>query len=240
VFESFHSARRRTGQRAVPWILGGVGVHAALVLAAWISSLWDVERLEMPRGRIRLAGAIGAAPPPPPPPATAAPADAPIVPKKKRVTERVQPVPPAQVQPEPPAVEPPAVEPPAVEPAPADAELMGPGTGTFGDGRPSELIVRDSKASGPVPLGRYDKLEIDAPDEASRGLSGSIVLVLEIDVHGKVLRVELSEGMDTALDMQAMQLALKFRFRPARDDDGTPIPSRVSWTFRVHAQPKTS
>jgi TonB family protein len=238
VFESFHSARRRTGRRAVPWIAGGVIVHAAIVLAAWIASLWAIEKLDMPRGRIRIAGAIGA-PPPPPPPAAVAPSVEKVAPKKTRVTERVQPVEPEQVQPEPPA-EPPAVEPPPVEPVSTDADLVGAGAEGQGDGLASEVLVRDSLATGPEPLGRYDKLVIDAPDERSEGLHGAIVLLLDIDAHGKVLRAELSEGMGAALDMQAMQLSLKFRFKPARDDDGTPIPSRVRWVFHVHPQPKTS
>src|SRR5262245_9244989 len=193
----------------------------------------------MPRGRIRLAGAIGAPAPPPAPPAVV-PSVEKVAPKKKRVTERVQPVKPEQVQPDPPPVEPPPVEPPPVEPAPADPDLVGAGAGGLGDGVADELLVRASLAAGPEPLGRYDTLVIDAPDRDTEGLYGSIILLLDIDANGKVQRVELAEGMGASLDMQAMQLSLKFRFKPARDDDGEPIPSRVRWVFYVHPQPKTS
>jgi TonB family protein len=232
VFESFQRARRRIALPRAAWIAGVAAAHAAFFLAAWVMSVWDVEKLDMPRGRIRVgtvvvpstlpAAALEGAKPRTEP--------APVKPRRHRVPVPVQPV----------ALPPPPPEP--VEEQTGDA-----GTAeepTFGGGEagdlPTEVIIeRASMASAPSPLGRYDKLVIESTDPDSQGLRGSIVLVLEIDAHGKVERVVLSAGMADDLDAQAMQLALRFRFRPARDDAGSPIPSRVSWTFNVIPQPKT-
>ena len=44
-----------------------LGFSDAVIGAMWISSLWDVERLELPRARIRIATIVTTPPPPPPP-----------------------------------------------------------------------------------------------------------------------------------------------------------------------------
>jgi TonB family protein len=65
------------------------------------------------------------------------------------------------------------------------------------------------------------------------GISGTILLILRIDLQGKVVGVALKSGVGFGLDEQAVALARTFRFRPAKASSGQPIPAAVQWSFHV-------
>src|SRR6185295_9809912 len=77
---------------AIPLIGGILAIYAAVLIGAWVKSIWDVEQLERPKNSVDLA--IGAPPPPPPPPPKGGvkPKDVQITPKKVKVKDIVQPV----------------------------------------------------------------------------------------------------------------------------------------------------
>jgi hypothetical protein len=93
MFENYERAKNRKAPPwAMPLIIAGLVIHVAMLMTMWIKSIWDVEKLELPKGRISLGGF---APPPPPPPLKGGkkPDDAKKdLPKKKKVTDTVQPV----------------------------------------------------------------------------------------------------------------------------------------------------
>jgi protein TonB len=92
MFENYEAAKKRKPPKwAMPLIVTGLVVHVALLMAMWIKSIWEVEKLELPKGRISLGGF---APPPPPPPLKGGKKPDPAkkdLPKKKKVDETVQP-----------------------------------------------------------------------------------------------------------------------------------------------------
>src|SRR5262245_61094352 len=100
MFENYEKAKNRKAPKwAMPLVVIGLVVHAAMLMTMWIKSIWDVEKIELPKGRVSIGGF---APPPPPPPLRAGkkPEDAkkPKEPPKKKVMDTVQPeVPKAQV-----------------------------------------------------------------------------------------------------------------------------------------------
>jgi hypothetical protein len=108
MFENYERAKKRKAPAwAMPLIVTGVAVHVALVMTMWIRSIWQVEKLELPRGRVSIAG-FQAPPPPPPLKGGKKPEDAkkPKEPPKHKVTETVQPtIPQKQVVNEAPAAD---------------------------------------------------------------------------------------------------------------------------------------
>jgi periplasmic protein TonB len=78
---------------AIPLIGTVVFVHLAFLGASWASSIWQIERLDRPKGGVAdIAIAPAPPPPPPPPPGGAKPQTQTITPKKKTVKDIVQPV----------------------------------------------------------------------------------------------------------------------------------------------------
>jgi hypothetical protein len=236
MFESFARARDHAPlTRTIPWIVGGLMVHVILVGAMWVRSMWHVEKLERPTDRIEV-GMFAPPPPPPPPSAGTTPArERP----RRHVTRVVQPVPPDAIE-EPPAS---AVE-TAVDP---DGDAAGVEAGVADgvvDGvvGPTEPIAQPprSLATPPRPLGRYDKLRVQASDRESQGLAGAIEVVMDLDALGRVVRVALIHGLTRALDAEAMALARRFRFVPAHDATGIACASRATWTFHVQPMPTTT
>jgi outer membrane biosynthesis protein TonB len=92
MFENYKGAKnRKMPAWAPPLIIAALVFHAAAVMTMWIKSIWEVEKLELPKGRISLSGQFAPPPPPPPPKAGKKPEDVKkdII-KKKKVEEIVQ------------------------------------------------------------------------------------------------------------------------------------------------------
>jgi protein TonB len=92
MFENYKGAKNRKMPKwAPPLIIAALVFHAAAVMTMWIKSIWEVEKLELPKGRISLSGQFAPPPPPPPPKAGKKPEDVKkeII-KKKKVEELVQ------------------------------------------------------------------------------------------------------------------------------------------------------
>jgi periplasmic protein TonB len=93
MFENYEAAKhRRAPKWAMPLLVAGLIIHAAMLMAMWIKSIWATEKLELPKGRISLGGFAPPPPPPPPPPGGKKPEEKKLEPKKKKVTDTVQPV----------------------------------------------------------------------------------------------------------------------------------------------------
>jgi protein TonB len=120
MFENYERAKKRKMPAwAPPLIIAVLVLHAGIVLVMWIKSIWEVEKLELPKGRISLSGQF--APPPPPPPLKGGKKPEDVkkdIIKKKKVTETVQPT-----------VEPDKV----VDSSATTMDEVGPGTDPDGD-----------------------------------------------------------------------------------------------------------
>jgi len=69
-------------------------------------------------------------------------------------------------------------------------------------------------------------------DEAiMTNLWGVAWLLLNVDAHGTVTDVKVLKGPGHDLEPIAIETAKKFRFHPARDDGGTPIPSQFIYVM---------
>jgi hypothetical protein len=92
MFENFEAAKKRKAPKwATPLLVAGLAVHAGILMAMWIKSIWVVERLEPPKGRYTMSSFT---PPTLPgrPPAGKKPEVKKTEPKKRQVKETVQPV----------------------------------------------------------------------------------------------------------------------------------------------------
>jgi len=93
MFGNFAAAKNRKAPRwAGPVLVGAALLHVAIFVAMWANSIWNIEQLDKPKTSIDLA----IAPSPPAaaalPPGGAKPQDAPVVQKKPKVKDIVQPV----------------------------------------------------------------------------------------------------------------------------------------------------
>jgi periplasmic protein TonB len=86
------ATRRKAPRWAAPLLATIATAHVALFVAMWAKSIWDVERLDKPKGIPDIAVAPPPAPPPPPPKGSTKPQDVQIVPKKPKVRDIIQPV----------------------------------------------------------------------------------------------------------------------------------------------------
>jgi TonB family protein len=154
-----------------------------------------------------------------------------------RVQRRAQPAPhPMVADPAaPPAGDPDRSEPPAgdaTHPAAeaAGAEGDGDGNGT-GDGAGAIDL-----SSRPVPLDTAASQVLPYTAEALRDrIIGDVQLALMVDPLGRVGRVTVRRGLGHGLDEIASRIALKIRFRPARDRAGKPTAGTVRWRFHFQA-----
>ena len=201
-------------------------------------------------------------PPPPVRPPEPEPRPAPKEPPKPRAVRAVQPeAPPAPPPPpsEPPPPQEPASDPggaptvsmPDIAPA-ATGVAVAPGprnTGKIGRGGTGTGTGSGSGAGAdpaPVPVsiagikrdarprGDYDYTNKDYPAEARRlGIEGVIRVVLTVDDKGKVKSAVLLNKLGHGLDELALARAWKIEFEPALDTNDHPVPSSVTWTFRM-------
>jgi protein TonB len=174
--------------------------------------------------------------PPPPPPAPAP--EPPAAPKPEAAAAppapRKRPRPIAAPTPPVPAPSPVATAPSDGTETASGAATAGPGTGASGTGAGS-----GSGGSGPGggattrprwQSGRIDRR--DYPADASRaGLTGSVTVTLDIAPDGRVTgcRIARSSGSPSLDRTTCALIEQRFRFEPARDAAGTPVPGIAGW-----------
>jgi hypothetical protein len=87
----------------------------------------------------------------------------------------------------------------------------------------------ESKAAPPKPAGKYLATPPPYSDEAvDSDIWSRAWLLLDVDVTGKVTAVTFLKKAGHGLDEIAEQEAMKYKFKPALDDDGKPIASRIA------------
>ena len=92
MFENYANAKKRKSPRwAAPLMGASIGIYVAFFLFVWFKSVWQMEKLEVPKGSIEI-GAAAPPPPPPPPPGGKKQDIKKVEIKKIKVTETVQPV----------------------------------------------------------------------------------------------------------------------------------------------------
>jgi protein TonB len=178
--------------------------------------------------------------PPPPAPEAEKPAapepEAKSAPPAPRARPRPVAAPPPPVPPEP--------LPSPVPPAPADgdqavagAAAQGPGSGASGAGLGTGAGAQGAGSGGGGGRvrprwreGRIDRR--DYPSEAARaGITGSVTVHYDVDAEGRVSGciVVRSSGSE-ALDRTTCRLIeARFRYHPARDSAGNPVPGVAGW-----------
>src|SRR5438105_6724568 len=70
------------------------------------------------------------------------------------------------------------------------------------------------------------------PDRLERGEAAVVVLRIDIDEQGAVVRAEVAQSAGADFDASALAAIRKFRFSPAKDATGKPLLVRVPFTMR--------
>lgn len=106
---------------------------------------------------------------------------------------------------------------------------------------------RDPFDGGGAPVDRFEKnprmTRFKAPklpkSLKQQGVDGTMSLDVVVDRKGKLLSVELAEGLHEALDAEALDQAKKWKFEPGRIQ-GKPVVSKLQVTIRFtrHADPQ--
>jgi TonB family protein len=128
--------------------------------------------------------------------------------------------------------------PPATDPGNRDGDtgaglgsgLLGEGVGgnDFGVGTVPPPPV--SRARPPHPKDDYSQWDFHA---ASMFRGAIVRLELTVDPAGSVRDVRILKGVDDQIDLRATELARRFQFFPALDDDGRPTWGRHGWEFVI-------
>jgi TonB family protein len=106
------------------------------------------------------------------------------------------------------------------------------GINSFG-GRPNVYHIGGGIAP-PTPLAT-PPAEYDSAARAAR-VQGSDVVSLIVDAEGMPQEVHIVRSLDPGLDQKAVEAVKKYRFKPARKPDGTPVAVSMSIvvTFRLY------
>ena len=91
--------------------------------------------------------------------------------------------------------------------------------------QPAVSLARSAR-----PKHDYRKLRIAG---ASKFAGEIVKLELTIDVHGKVRRVQLLQGVNRELDRKTLALVRTFEYHPALDDDGVAIEGTSRWDVQI-------
>lgn len=95
----------------------------------------------------------------------------------------------------------------------------------------------DPAAVAPVPLDwrPLPKLvsvpKLVCPATAQRGVTGTVVLQVEVDASGRITAVSIREGFEPECDALARDALEHAEFEPAVDPDGNPIPSSLRYEY---------
>lgn len=192
---------------------------------------------------LKLFDIVSPEPPPPPPPTPARAERAPeqgaaAPPALRAEAAPIVAPPPAIVLPVPPPVVAAPITGIGAAPSQGAAPVPGPGTGSGGDGagtgsgaagtgggNGSGAAIRTRRIQGNITSNDY-------PRDAERaGAQGMVVARLTIGTNGRVAecRLRASSG-NASLDAATCGLLVKrFRFLPARDASGRPVPDTIEW-----------
>jgi TonB family protein len=78
----------------------------------------------------------------------------------------------------------------------------------------------------PVPI---NSVEAEYDEQAAREkIQGTCLIELIVDTNGLTQNPKLVRGLDPRLDRNAIQAAYKCRFKPARKEDGAPVPVKIA------------
>ncbi|WP_109808525.1 energy transducer TonB [Sphingosinithalassobacter portus] len=178
-------------------------------------------------------------PPAPPPPEQATPVRKPstaregeAAPPALRARPRPVVAPTPRVQPLPPPRTAPPVAAEGSEDSAGASDRPGPGTGAAGvgaglgsggsgTGTGSGIAVAARRVRGAISPRDY-------PRQASRdGITGSVTVHLDVDARGRVTACSVARSSGSALlDSTTCRLAVaRFRYQPARDAQGQPVPT---------------
>jgi protein TonB len=227
--------------------VGSVAVHvaAAAVLVPHPSQRAQSRTVEFE---------VQAAPPPPPP---APPPLPPPPPPEPRHVARAPKPPPADQLPKPPPEKPPEPPTPRVFGATLTSETGGnvavPVGNTFDadPNRPRPAVVPvgppthgPAAPAGPPGFRPVDDSEIAVfpevsvevkapyPHEAeARQIEGTVSVRLDVAEDGRVVGARVLKGLGYGLDEAAQTALRRFRFTPAHDRAGRPVPCRIVWRY---------
>jgi protein TonB len=126
-----------------------------------------------------------------------------------------------------------------VSPPPATTDGAGAGAGSEGAGSGGGAGAGNGNGRGavdlhapPVPIDASSARVLPYTEAALHArISGDVVLSLQIDAQGAVTGATVMKRLGHGLDEIAIDVAKRFRFRPARDVTGAPTAGRVSWRF---------
>lgn len=178
-------------------------------------------------------------PPPPPPPEPPPPAPAARAAPPAKLARPKPPPPEATPRPAPVPPEAPAGPDPA-----AGAASQGAGTGLAGAGEGAGAGSSGTGSGGG--RARWQSGSItprDYPRGLSRaGLGGSVTVALEIGADGRVTDCAVTGSSGLAeLDATTCRLIrARFRYRPATDAAGNPVPGRAAWRQDWWLEPRGS
>lgn len=133
---------------------------------------------------------------------------------------------------------------PSAEPEPdegAAGSATEPDEGATGSAREPEGSAREPAEveadQALVPPELLEFHEATYPPQAARErLGGRVVLLLTLDVEGRVSEAEVETPAGHGFDRAAREAALRFRFAPARRGS-TPIPARIRYVYEFEAPP---
>jgi protein TonB len=202
-------------------------------------------------------------PPPPPPPVVEEPKPEPPAPPRPRVVvRRMAATPPPEAPPPPPNQEQPPTPPP--EPAPPtfgvtlDSTVTGDSAVAVPVGNTLATPDHTPRKPGPVtplpaapeapsfsPVSEayvaqvaqvLNEVRADYPLQARRlNVDGEVLLKVGIDRKGVVRTVRVIKKVGYGLDEAAVQAMWKFRFSPARMQNGEPVDVQITYKYRFHA-----
>ena len=80
------------------------------------------------------------------------------------------------------------------------------------------------------------------PDAVEAGISAVVLLELSLAADGTVVGVSVLESAGLGFDESASEAAADWRFQPALDADGQPVPATIQYRYRfsVEAAPVVS
>lgn len=113
--------------------------------------------------------------------------------------------------------------PPEPTPAPAESAPLPPDIETAPAPATSAVVQAPAPLPGQSPPPRYP------PAALRRGESGTVLLHVEVDASGVPVTVQVARRSGSRdLDRAAVEAVSRWRFRPATDADGRPVPGSLA------------
>ncbi len=205
-FNALYDEERKT----LSWPrIGGTAFAIALHIAGFMMLLAPVSSPTVADEDEEVTTVNFIEPPPPPPPPPPEP--------PKTITKIVE-------TPKPSPVPPPPEDPPMVYDDPSPVAIAAPPPAP-----PAPPTGTPDFAASEDPSGRSMFKPNYPPEEQRRGITGSVILLVQIDASGQVLEVTIEKSSGNRnLDRSAMQAARRWRFNP-----GSRSGVKVGGTVRV-------